>query len=59
MVSQMIALITGIPDFLVGAKKLNDGLDFMKASMERSWGMWAKKQTNALIKKFFLKSLLL
>tara|TARA_Y100001954_G_scaffold49688_1_gene52470 strand:+ start:7101 stop:8756 length:1656 start_codon:yes stop_codon:yes gene_type:complete len=46
MVSQMIALITGIPDLLVGAKKLNDGLEFTKASMERSWRRWAKKQNN-------------
>ncbi|MBG07227.1 MAG: hypothetical protein CME68_00575 [Halobacteriovoraceae bacterium] len=46
MVSQMIALITGIPDFLVGAKKLNDGLEFTKASMERSWRRWAKKQND-------------
>ena len=44
MVSQMIALITGIPDFLVGAKKLNDGLEFTKASMERSWNRWANEQ---------------
>ena len=46
MVSQMIALITGIPDFLVGAKKLEDGLDFTKASMERSWKRWAKEQNS-------------
>ena len=44
MASQMISLVTGIPDFLIWSQKLNDGVLLTRLSMERSWKNWARKQ---------------
>ncbi len=45
MVSQMIALLTGVPDFLVRSEKYTDGQDWMRASVDRIWDNWAEKQS--------------
>lgn len=44
-VSQMIALLTGVPDFLVRSEKFSDGKNFMRASVDQIWDEWAKKQS--------------
>lgn len=47
MVSQMIALISGIPDFLIWSQTLDDGIELTRSSIERSWGKWAKEQNKS------------
>ena len=41
--SQFIALITGVPDFLIRAEKYTDGVDLFRSSMDFVWNKWAKK----------------
>jgi len=45
MVSQMIALLTGVPDFIVRSEKYTDAQDWMRASVDRIWDQWADKQS--------------
>ncbi len=40
--SQFIALITGIPDFLLRAEKFNAGEDLFRSSVDYTWTKWAK-----------------
>ena len=40
--SQFIALITGVPDFLLRAEKFNEGVDLFRSSMDFTWNKWAK-----------------
>lgn len=43
--SQFIALITGIPDFLLRAEKFNAGEDLFRSSVDYTWTKWAKNVT--------------
>ena len=43
--SQFIALITGVPDFLLRADKFSKGQELMRSSMDYTWNKWAKRQT--------------
>lgn len=43
--SQFIALITGVPDFLLRGEKFNQGLDTLRSSIDFTWNKWAKAQT--------------
>jgi hypothetical protein len=45
LVSQMIALLTGVPDFMVRSEKYSDGQDWLRASVDRIWDQWAEKQS--------------
>jgi len=45
LVSQFVSLITGIPDFLLRAKKYDQGKEFLRASVDNSWDSWALKQS--------------
>ena len=45
LTSQLITLITRIPDLFVRSDKFSDALDFMRASLDSSWDNWAKKQS--------------
>lgn len=41
--SQFIALITGIPDFMLRAEKFNDGEDLFRSSVDYTWTKWARR----------------
>jgi len=41
---QFISLISGVPNFLVRSNKFSDAKEFLRASMDESWDLWAKKQ---------------
>lgn len=43
--SQFIALITGVPDFLLRGEKFNQGLETLRSSIDFTWNKWAKAQT--------------
>ena len=45
LVSQMISLLTGVPDFMVRSEKFTDGQDWLRASVDRIWDQWAEKQS--------------
>ncbi len=40
---QFIALITGIPDFLLRLEKFNGAEELIRSSMDDNWNKWAKK----------------
>lgn len=44
--SQFIALITGVPDFLLRAEKFSDGVEFFRSSMDFAWNKWAKNMSD-------------
>jgi hypothetical protein len=46
--SQFIALITGIPDFLLRGEKFNLGEDLFRSSLDFIWTKWAKKMGETL-----------
>lgn len=44
LVGQMIALATGVPDFLVQAPQFSDLKDVTRSSLDRVWNSWATGQ---------------
>lgn len=46
--SQFIALITGVPDFLLRAEKFSAGEDIFRSSIDYTWTKWAKAATDKL-----------
>jgi hypothetical protein len=48
--SQFIALITGIPDFLLRAEKFSSGTEFLRSNVDSSWNKWANTMTSTLNK---------
>jgi hypothetical protein len=46
--SQFIALITGVPDFLLRAEKFSAGEDVFRSSVDYTWTKWAKAATDKL-----------
>lgn len=44
MIGQLMALATGIPDFLVQLPKFSDLKDASRASLDLLWDLWAKSQ---------------
>jgi hypothetical protein len=42
--SQFIALITGVPDFLLRGDKFSRGEDVLRSSVDFTWSKWAKNQ---------------
>ncbi|MBY0412550.1 MAG: hypothetical protein K2Q18_00220, partial [Bdellovibrionales bacterium] len=57
--SQFIALITGVPDFLLRAEKFNDGADLMRASLDFTWNRWAKNASSSFNNDLFFEEPLL
>ncbi|NOT80719.1 MAG: hypothetical protein HOP07_17170 [Bacteriovoracaceae bacterium] len=53
--SQFIALITGIPDFLLRASNFNQGEDVLRSSMDNVWTKWAKANTENLSRELFFE----
>lgn len=44
MQGQFIALLTGIPDFLLRADKFTDAQNFLRFNIDKSWNIWAVNQ---------------
>lgn len=53
--SQLIALITGIPDFLLGVPTLNKGEDVLRASIDQIMQEWALKSVNGFSKELLFE----
>lgn len=53
--SQLIALITGVPDFLLRADKFNRGEDILRSSVDYAWNKWARSQTETLNKELYFE----
>jgi hypothetical protein len=41
--SQFIALITGVPDFLLRGETFHNGMDVFRSNIDYTWNKWAKK----------------
>lgn len=46
MVGQMMALITHVPEFLLGLEKFKDGENLLRSSIDYTWNQWAESQLN-------------
>ena len=57
--SQFIALITGVPDFLLRLEKYSKGEDLLRSSMDYTWNKWAKGQVNMLNRELYFEEPLL
>lgn len=44
MVGQLVALATGIPDFIIQTPKYDGLKDTLRASLDHTWNFWAKNQ---------------
>jgi hypothetical protein len=53
LVSQFIALLTGVPDFLLHADSYQQGQDFLRSSVDDTWTKWAKSQTENYKKELY------
>jgi hypothetical protein len=53
--SQFIALITGIPDFLLRADKFTRGEDILRSSVDYTWSKWAKGQSEILNSELYFE----
>lgn len=51
--SQFIALLTGMPDFLLRGEKFNRGEDVLRSSVDYTWTKWAKAQTEVLNRELY------
>lgn len=55
MNSQFIALITGVPDFLLRAEKFTDGEDVLRSSLDYTWSKWAKNAGSDLSRDLYFE----
>lgn len=53
--SQFISLITGVPDFFLGALKFNQGEDIFRSSLDSTWSKWATSQTETLNRELYFE----
>ncbi|MFA6238653.1 MAG: hypothetical protein WC635_15065 [Bacteriovorax sp.] len=53
--SQFIALLTGVPDFLLRADKFKKGEDVLRSSIDYTWTKWAKAQSDTLNKELYFE----
>jgi hypothetical protein len=53
--SQFIALLTGVPDFLLRADKFSRGEDVLRSSVDFAWNKWAKAQTDMLNRELYFE----
>ncbi len=57
--SQFIALLTGVPDFLIKVDKFSKGVDLLRAGVDYTWTKWAKSQTEFLNRELYFEEPLL
>lgn len=57
--SQFIALVTGVPDFLLRSEKYTKGEDLFRSSMDYTWTKWARGQVNMLNREYYFEEPLL
>ena len=55
MTGQFLALLTGVPDFFVRAKKFSDGKKFLKYNFEEDWNNWANEQNKSFGKNLYFE----
>jgi hypothetical protein len=55
LVSQFIALLTGVPDFLIGIERFSDGEDLLRSSLDYSFDKWAKEMTSKLDRDLYFE----
>ncbi|MBP9679915.1 MAG: hypothetical protein KBD76_00805 [Bacteriovorax sp.] len=53
--SQLIALITGVPDFLMRLEKFSAGEDLLRSSVDYTWNKWAHTQTDQLHRDLYFE----
>jgi hypothetical protein len=53
IVSYFISLMTGIPDFFLRSESYNEGVDFLRLSLDRNWNSWSEKQTTNFTKDLY------
>ncbi|MBC7714075.1 MAG: hypothetical protein H7177_12100 [Rhizobacter sp.] len=53
--SQFIALITGVPDFLLRGEKFSSGADVFRSSVDYTWTKWAKTQSENFTRELFFE----
>ncbi len=53
--SQFIALITGVPDFLLRGEKFSQAVDVLRSSVDYTWTKWARAQTDVLNRDLFFE----
>ncbi len=52
---QFIALITGVPDFLLRLEKFSGGEDLIRSSMDDNWNKWAKQMSDDYSRDLFFE----
>ncbi len=52
---QFIALLTGVPDFLLRANKFSSGEDILRSSIDYIWSKWAKSQSEKLSNELYFE----
>ncbi|MBC7428865.1 MAG: hypothetical protein H7336_09660 [Bacteriovorax sp.] len=57
--SQFIALITGVPDFLLRGEKFKNGEDVFRSSIDYTWTKWAKNMSDNFTRELFFEEPLL
>ncbi|MBC7538334.1 MAG: hypothetical protein H7281_05910 [Bacteriovorax sp.] len=53
--SQFIALLTGVPDFLLRSDKFSRGEDLLRSSVDFTWNKWARAQTEMLNRELYFE----
>lgn len=53
--SQFIALLTGVPDFLLRSDNFTRAEDVLRSSVDHTWSKWAKAQTSSLDKELYFE----
>lgn len=53
--SQFIALITGVPDFLLRGEKFSKGVESLRSSVDYTWSKWAKAQAELQGRELFFE----
>lgn len=55
LASQFIALITGIPDFMIGLEKWKDAHAIIRSSMDLEWDKWADERNAKFSRDLFFE----
>lgn len=53
--SQFIALITGVPDFLLRGETFAAGVDVLRSSVDFTWSKWARAQTETFKRELYFE----
>jgi hypothetical protein len=53
--SQFIALLTGVPDFLLRGEKFSSGIDLFRSSVDYTWTKWAKNMSDNFTRELFFE----